>query len=143
MARFFFLNEVELISNHDYTVFYIINVNKETYKEILTFFLTEAEVAHGGPNAVCEVAQLWESVYCAPRIATRTKLISIIITIYNFQQILTHLAIFFRAKRLTYLSEADHFGSIPNPTTFTPGILDNRPPTINIPISNHFTNYMY
>lgn len=45
-----------------------------------------------------------------------------------------HLA-FFCAKRWTYLSEADHFGSIPNPTTFTPGILDNRPPTISIPIS--------
>lgn len=45
-----------------------------------------------------------------------------------------HLA-FFCAKRWTYLSEADHLGSIPNPTTFTPGILDNRPPTISIPIS--------
>lgn len=48
MARFFFLNEVELISNHDYTVFFIINVNKETDKEILTFFLTEAESSPRG-----------------------------------------------------------------------------------------------
>lgn len=48
MARFFFSNEVELISNHDYTVFFIINVNKETDKEILKFFLTEAESSPRG-----------------------------------------------------------------------------------------------
>lgn len=52
-----------------------------------------------------------------------------------------HLAFFFRAKRWTYLSEADHLGSIPNPTTFTPGILDNRPPTISIPISKQSLFY--
>lgn len=53
-----------------------------------------------------------------------------------------HLA-FSCAKRWTYLSEADHLGSIPNPTTFTPGILDNRPPTISIPISKQscFINF--